>query len=78
MLGKTYRDLARLYCLRKDKHNALVCHDEALRIFNTDVFPGIQMNIKLAKLALLKGVWLSEFDLEASNETLGTAFTYFE
>jgi hypothetical protein len=36
------------------------------------------MNIKLAKLALLKGVWLGKLDLEQSNDELGTAFTYFE
>jgi hypothetical protein len=64
--------------LRKDKANALSYHEKATRIYKTDIYPGVKMNIKLAKLVLLKGVWMGKLDLEASNDELGTAFSHFE
>lgn len=41
------------------------------------VYPGVTSNIKLAKLILLKGIWLSKLDLEQSNEELRVGYNIF-
>ena len=74
MLAKVYRDLARLCCLKRDKVGAISNHETCMGLIQDKVFPGISLNIKIAKLSLLKGVWLSKLDTEQSNEQLTLAF----
>jgi hypothetical protein len=78
VLFKVYRDYARLYCLKRDFKQAQAKHLKAEEIMHQDVYPGIHSNIKLAKLTLLKGVWMGKLDIEKANEELTVAYHMFD
>ena len=78
MLYKVYRDLARLYCLKRDGKQANAHHSKAEQIMHEDVFPGVKCNIKMAKLTLLKGCWLGKLDVEKANDELTVAYNMFD
>jgi hypothetical protein len=42
------------------------------------VYPGVESNIKLAKLHLLKGTWISKFNIETANDELVEAYNELE
>lgn len=62
MLYKINRDLARLYCIKRDKNNAMLFHEKAEKILKNEVFKGVNNNIKICKMALLRGVWMGKLD----------------
>jgi tetratricopeptide (TPR) repeat protein len=78
LLYKVYRDLARLYCQKRDEKQAVANHSKAERIMHEDVFPGVECNIKIAKMTLLKGCWLGKLDIEKANDELIVAYHMFD
>jgi hypothetical protein len=42
-----------------------------------EIYQGVKVNIKIAKLQLIKGLWASKFSTERSNEELLLAYSLF-
>jgi len=42
-----------------------------------EIYQGVKVNIKIAKLQLIKGLWTSKFSTERSNEELLLAYSLF-
>ena len=67
MLSKVKRDKARLYGLVRREKEATEAHEESSSLLH-EVY-GLQpeqMNIKTAKLHLLKGLWSAKFNVDDS------------
>ena len=90
LLFKTYRDLARLFALKRDEVRAHDSHKKAERILKEDILPSyvagkrslnqsmrVEVSIKLAKLHYLKGLWISKFGFDKSVDELIETFHMF-
>lgn len=53
-------------------------HNKAEKILKEEIHPGVETNIKIAKLQLLKGLWTSKFSFERSTDELLDAFHQFD
>jgi hypothetical protein len=78
LLFKTYRDQARLVALRRQEKEAFELHDKAERILKEELYPGVEHNIKMAKLQMLKGLWSAKFDFSKATDELLEAYHMFE
>ena len=79
ILFKTYRDMARVSALKREQVNAESYHNKAERILKEELckFKEEEFNIKVAKLQLLKGIWMTKFEFSKSNDEIFEAYRMF-
>ncbi|CDW78939.1 kinesin light chain-like protein [Stylonychia lemnae] len=76
-LFKALRDQSRLHGLRRQDNYAKEIHARAEKLLKEEVYQGITNNIKIAKLQLIKSLWMAKFSFEQSNDELLEAFSLF-
>lgn len=50
----------------------------AEKILKEELYQGVSTNIKIAKLQLIKGLWMTKFDINKSSDELLEAFHQFD
>jgi hypothetical protein len=89
LMFKVYRDKARLFALKREEQNAHDSHKKAERILKEELVVAssskkslnlsmrIEVSVKIAKLQLLKGLWISKFGYEKSIDEMMEAYHLF-